>query len=373
LNKDIEWFIVLFLSSYHILLPITLFWYISQRGWPSLGMWVALVTLIFLIGMGVTAGYHRFYAHKAYKIAKPIEVILLFFGTLAAENSAMRWAHNHRMHHIYTDTDKDPYSIKKGFWYAHILCTFKKVEPIDKRIVQDLQNNRLVAFQHRYYNLLYILGNTSIIVFIGYFLNDFFGAFVFCYLLRTFLIHHSTFFVNSLAHTWGAVPYTKEVSAVDNYAVALLTLGEGYHNYHHAFASDYRNGIKWYHFDPTKWVIWTLSKLGLAKNLISFSKYTIKRRMINEDKKFLLENIKKSLHTKKMHFEKRIQEMANKVTERLDVLRKSREEYLQGKKASLAKERIYQLKKSFKSNKKLFMASWNDWKSIVKSADSGFK
>ena len=84
---------------------------------------------------------------------------------------------------------------------------------------------------------------------------------------RLALVHHCTFFINSFAHTFGTAEYDAVSSAKDNWIGALLTNGEGYHNYHHRFPSDYRNGIRWYHWDPTKWVIWTLSKVGLASEL----------------------------------------------------------------------------------------------------------
>src|SRR5206468_2641426 len=137
----------------------------------------------------------------------------------------------------------------------------------DPKVVPDLMKNRLVMFQDRFIGTWMILSNAIAFLLVGWLLNDFLGAFVISLWTRLFTLHHFTWFINSLAHTWGDKPFSQEQSAVDNYIISLLTFGEGYHNYHHTFANDYRNGIRWYHFDPTKWLIWSLHKLGLAFDL----------------------------------------------------------------------------------------------------------
>ena len=108
-------------------------------------------------------------------------------------------------------------------------------------------------------------------------------SFYVLFVLRTFAVHHSTWFINSLAHMWGSRTYARELSAVDNAFLALLTFGEGYHNYHHTFAADYRNGIRWYHYDATKWMIWVLSKMGLARGLRTVGELRIRQRLIRKD------------------------------------------------------------------------------------------
>jgi stearoyl-CoA desaturase (delta-9 desaturase) len=102
---------------------------------------------------------------------------------------------------------------------------------------------------------------------IGYFLGDALGCFLLAGVTRTVIVHHSTFLINSLCHFMGKQPYSLKDSSRDSALVAIPTLGEGYHNFHHRFQYDYRNGIRWYHFDPTKWIIKTLEALRLAKNL----------------------------------------------------------------------------------------------------------
>ena len=203
---------------------------------------------------------------------------------MSCQGSVLRWAFDHRNHHAFVDTDDDPYSIKKGFWYAHFLWLMVNPKPIEPKTVPDLMRNKMVAFQHRYYPYLMVLSNALVFLFCGWMLNDFWGAFFLVTWMRIFLLHHFTWFINSLAHTWGDKPFCQEQSAVNNFIISLLTFGEGYHNFHHTFANDYRNGIRWYHFDPTKWMIWTLAKLRLASDLKRMDAYTIKKRMVIEEK-----------------------------------------------------------------------------------------
>lgn len=142
-----------------------------------------------------------------------------------------------------------------------------KRPPMDPTKIPDLWARKWVRFQHNYYHLLTATSTIIIVIVMG-FVSGWFTSIYLC-LAWMFFFHHSMFFINSLAHTWGSKTYAKELTAVDNFLLAFLTFGEGYHNYHHAFPNDYRNGISWYHFDPTKWLIWTLEKLHLAKNLRS--------------------------------------------------------------------------------------------------------
>jgi stearoyl-CoA desaturase (delta-9 desaturase) len=218
------------------------------------------------------------------------------------------------------DTDEDPYSIKKGFWYAHILWMFEKTKPLDLKRVPDLTSNPLVMFQHRYYGLLCFGGNIVLCGLLGWLHADLLGAFVLAWWTRLLVSHHLTWFVNSLAHTWGEQTYSREQSAVDNYILAFLTVGEGYHNYHHTFAADYRNGHRWYHFDPTKWTIWTLSKLGQSWDLTRYSPYKVRRRLLQEDKKLLLEALAHRAHRRKAHLERRIHRVAESALEKLSRL-----------------------------------------------------
>lgn len=278
-----SWATIVFVSAYHLLLIVLLPYYLYYHT-PSIGILVSAFLLFVLTGLSTTAGYHRYYSHRSYKTNSFIESIILFISCMGAQGSALRWANDHRIHHAYVDTDDDPYSINKGFWYAHCLWLIPKSAPIDKKVVPDLIKNKLVMFQHHHIVTLILATNVLAVLFFGWIFNDYFGSFVFVFLLRLFCSHHTTWFINSLAHMWGDKPFSKELTAVDNYFLSILTFGEGYHNYHHTFANDYRNGIRWFHFDPTKWLIWTLNKLGLAHSLKTVDESVIKKRAESETK-----------------------------------------------------------------------------------------
>jgi stearoyl-CoA desaturase (delta-9 desaturase) len=158
-----------------------------------------------------------------------------------------------------------------------------------------------------------VFSNFIIFLLIGWLLNDYVGAFFLACWTRLFVLHHFTWFINSLAHTWGDRPFCQEQSAVNNYIIAFLTFGEGYHNFHHTFCNDYRNGIRWFHFDPTKWLIWVLSKCGLTKELKRIDSYTIKKRLVLERQQLLLERVCKLWYVKKDELEQIVRELSAKL------------------------------------------------------------
>ncbi len=233
---------------------------------------VLAVVMYLLVGMSICAGYHRLFSHRAYEASRAVEAFFAVFGALAAQNSILWWSAMHRVHHRYVDRDWDPYNIKRGFWWAHFLWIFyrndEKPDSFDN--VKDLAKNPVVMWQHRHYLKLLVVVGFGVPMFIGALLGDWLGGLLWGGFVRTVVIHHTTFFVNSLAHTLGDQTYDMNQSARDNWLVALLTLGEGYHSFHHRFPSDFRNGIMWYHWDPAKWFIrgmqwagqtWSLRKI----------------------------------------------------------------------------------------------------------------
>jgi stearoyl-CoA desaturase (delta-9 desaturase) len=145
----------------------------------------------------------------------------------------------------------------------------------------DLQRDPVVMWQHRHYLALTVAMNVALPAAIGWWYGDVVGALLLIGLLRLIVNHHFTFFINSLAHYWGSQPYTEENSARDNPVLSFLTYGEGYHNYHHIFQADYRNGVRWYQWDPTKWLIKLCEWLGLARNLKRIPDFKIQRAMLS--------------------------------------------------------------------------------------------
>jgi stearoyl-CoA desaturase (delta-9 desaturase) len=222
-------------------------------------------------GFSITIGYHRLFSHITFQASWPVRLFTLIFGAAAFENSALMWASEHRRHHKHVDHDDDPYSISKGFFYAHIgwlIFKLKADQPYDN--VPDLMKDKLVRWQHRYVQVIAVVVSFVLPAVAGALWNGWrgaLGAFLIAGVARIVVLQHCTFLINSACHVFGTQPYSTRCSARDSWLMALLTIGEGYHNYHHEFQHDYRNGVKPWNFDPTKWIIWTLSKLGLTRNL----------------------------------------------------------------------------------------------------------
>ncbi|SFD63876.1 fatty acid desaturase [Pseudoalteromonas denitrificans] len=237
--------------------------------------WWAFIACMFFAGLSITAGYHRLWAHKTYEAHPILEFIFSIGGAFALQNSALHWSSDHRIHHGQVDDPiKDPYAATNGFWYSHIgwmLRNYQGEKYGDYNNVRDLQKNKIVMWQHKHYFKLSFLVNLTIPLLLGIIFGDLIGMLLLSGLLRLVLSQHFTFFINSIAHIWGTRPYTESNTARDNGILAFFTYGEGYHNYHHIFASDYRNGIKWYQYDPTKWMIKSFSYLGLTKKLKTIS------------------------------------------------------------------------------------------------------
>jgi len=248
-----------------------------------------------LTGLGITGGYHRLWSHRAYKAAFPVELVLALWGAAAFEGSARWWCRNHRAHHRYVDTDQDPYAVHKGFWFAHAGWMILKQEgrKSGRVDISDLNENKLIMFQHRHYLPIALTFGFVLPCAIGHFaFNDLLGALVYACFGRMFFVHQATFCVNSLAHYWGEQPFSKGHTSFDSIITAFVTLGEGYHNYHHEFPHDYRNGIRWYQYDPTKWIVRSLSWFGLTWDLVRFpnneiakARVQVKQEELDEMKK----------------------------------------------------------------------------------------
>ena len=360
-------FIRTFLVTYHVLLLLLLPLFIFLRGMPPRPIIIWTIILFSLCNLGVTVGYHRLFSHKTYDAHPMVELVLLFFGTLSLQGSAVAWSSDHRIHHRHVDTHKDPYNIQEGFWHAHIGWLFIDRKP-DLSNVKDLLANKWLAFQHRHYLLLAASANIAVTLVAGFMFGDMFAAIVFIFLLRTFMSHHTTFFINSLAHTWGSKPYSREHSAVNNWIISLLTFGEGYHNYHHTFAGDYRNGVRWYQYDPSKSIIWILDKVGLAKQLKRSNKYAAQIRLIREDRKVMLEEMRLKGIAKYKAFELEMQDKYKALLESMQTLQQQHFEYKMLKKAKKEERRL--VKAKIKTQKILVKYNTRVWAMLCKKVFS---
>jgi stearoyl-CoA desaturase (Delta-9 desaturase) len=356
IRKKICWPVFLFIAGYHLFLAIALpLYFMSHTPSGSLIGWT--VALVFMSGLAITSGYHRLYSHNTYKTHPAVEAVLLFFGSLATQGSVLRWANDHRLHHAFVDTDKDPYSVKKGLLHAHILWMLFKTQEIDPKVVSDLKRSKMLVFQDKHYVFCMIAANVLAFLFVGWMVGDFLGAFIFAWWVRLFALHHTTWCINSLAHYWGTRFYSQEESAVDNYLISLLTYGEGYHNYHHTFANDYRNGIRWYHFDPAKWLIWTLHKCGLAYQLKRVNNDRIVRQLLLNHRDQILEKVKASFYHQKDLMAAKITEVCDQLSAQLARKQALIEQYRKGHKELISE--IRSVKKNIKND-------WKEWRAAVK-------
>jgi stearoyl-CoA desaturase (delta-9 desaturase) len=251
-----------------VTLTAVYFWNTHEIPWAILAF-----SLVFAgaTNLSITAGYHRLFSHKSYDAHPLMKALFLLVGSSGFQGSCLKWSSDHRRHHSKIDSENDPYNIHEGFWYAHMGWMFRK-DSVDLPIqAPDLEKDWMVKFQDKHYVWIAIATGFLFPMLIGHLCGSALAGLAIAGGLRIALTQQSTFFVNSLCHTLGRQTYSREISARDSFIVAVLTHGEGYHNFHHKFQIDYRNGIRWYHWDPTKWTIITLKWMGLASKLRQIS------------------------------------------------------------------------------------------------------
>ncbi|XP_026757907.2 acyl-CoA Delta-9 desaturase-like [Galleria mellonella] len=252
--------------------------------------WKTTLWTIFLgyvASEGVTIGAHRFYTHKSFKAKPLLKVILIIMQTLAGQNSIFIWCRDHRLHHRYSDTDADPHNSKRGFFFCHIGWLMMKKHPyvieLGKRIdMSDLQADWMVMFQKKYYYYLYVIFAIIIPVWVPvhYFGEPLFQSILTAYFTRYVSQLNGTWLVNSAAHLYGTRPYDKNLQPVESWFVSCISLGEGWHNYHHAFPWDYKAAELSMHFNQTASIIRFMEKIGLAYDLKTASPEMVRNRII---------------------------------------------------------------------------------------------
>lgn len=316
----------------------------------------ALIALFLFVisGMGITFGYHRLLSHLSFKAKWPVKLFSLIGGATAMQDSALVWSADHRRHHKHVDHEHDPYNIKKGFWHAHIgwiLFKERLYPPLDN--VKDLQADKLVMWQHRWWIEIGLLVGFAFPAYAGWLLEGSWHGLVLGLLLggmfRLTAVHHSTFFINSLCHYMGTQPYSSTHTARDSWFMALLTFGEGYHNYHHEFQHDYRNGVKAWQFDPTKWAAWTLNQIGLTSDLRRVPDEKIQLAEIRQKDKQLAEQLSNAPRPVCEKAQALFAEAGEKLHSATESWERAKNEYSKAaqKKINLTKEQLAELKIRF--------------------------
>jgi len=210
----------------------------------------------------LTAGYHRYFAHRSYRLGRIMQFVMAFGGATLAQKGPLWWAGHHRNHHLYSDTQKDIHSPKRGFWWSHmgwILCDKFKPTPTDK--IRDFASYPELVWIDRYYLVpptllgaaVFLLWGPSAL-FIGFFLS-------------TVLLYHGTFAINSLAHVFGSRRFATSDTSRNSVLLALITLGEGWHNNHHHYRSSTNQGFFWWEIDASYYVLRLLSFFGIVKDI----------------------------------------------------------------------------------------------------------
>ena len=344
-------------------------WYGFTYGYDAYE-WLWCLGLLAFCELSITAGYHRLWSHAAYKAHPALRVIFALGGACALQNDCITWASDHRRHHLHVDdNDKDPYSANRGFWYSHFEWMIRDYPAthVDFSNIKDLLKDPILVWQREHYLVLLLVMNIGLPLLLGWLHGDIWGSLLLAGFLRLTLSQHFTYLINSAAHIWGNRSYDPNQTARDNWFIALFTFGEGYHNYHHTFAWDYRNGIAWYHYDPTKWLIKTCSWLGLARDLRSCSSYRIEMTRIAVQYKQALLHCD-NLQDEGAGWKERVEAEYGKMVTTLNEWSDARHAWLNAKSQALSDEIQHDmdvLKQRYKQLKQQVHRHQNDWQLLL--------
>lgn len=256
--KRINWDTAVFMALFHIGAVAALFMF----KWQALVVAVVLWWISASFGVGMC--FHRLLTHRGYKTPKAVEYFMTFCGTLALEGGAINWVVTHRIHHAHTDAPGDPHTPRDGGWWAHMGWILRGTAQqydagIMARYAPDLVKDKVHVWLNRFYWLPLVFLGVALLG-LGGWPYLMWGVF-----FRVVFNLHATWLVNSATHMWGTRRFATRDDSTNNWWVALLTFGEGWHNNHHAHPTAARHGVAWYEIDLNWWGIRTLQSLRLAK------------------------------------------------------------------------------------------------------------
>ena len=228
--------------------------------------WSYLVWLAITYGVrmfAITAGYHRYFSHRSFTLNRLAQFLLAFLAQTSTQMGVLWWAAHHRTHHRYSDTDEDIHSpVRRSLWWSHMGWLLDgESRRYDSRIMQDFERFPELRLLNKYHRVPAILFGVAVFAVGGY------PVFLWGFVVSTVLLWHGTFTINSLSHVWGSQPYETRDQSRNNLFLALITLGEGWHNNHHQFMYSARQGLRWWEIDMTYYVLRILSLFGIVREL----------------------------------------------------------------------------------------------------------
>jgi stearoyl-CoA desaturase (delta-9 desaturase) len=212
---------------------------------------------------GVTAGYHRYFSHRTYRLHRVPQFLMACLAQTSLQKGVLWWSAHHRMHHRYSDTAEDPHSpARQGFWWSHIGWIVSQTShAYDKRAIQDFEKLPELRLLNKHHRIPGILFGAALFAIGG------FPVFMWGFVVSTVVLWHGTFSINSLAHVWGSRRFETRDDSRNNFFLAFITLGEGWHNNHHHYMSSARQGLRWWEIDVTYYVLKAFSVFGIVRDL----------------------------------------------------------------------------------------------------------
>jgi stearoyl-CoA desaturase (delta-9 desaturase) len=234
--------------------------------------------LYFLRMFAITAVYHRYFAHRAYKTSRILQLLLAVLGTTATQKGPLWWGSTHRVHHRYSDTERDVHSpLRRGFWWSHAgWWLSREHEEIRWDLVPDFAGYPELRWLERWH----VVGPLGLMALLGLFGG--FDAFLWGYVVSTCFLLHGTFTINSLAHVFGSRRYATTDTSRNNFLLALITMGEGWHNNHHHYMNSANQGFFWWEIDMSFYILKGMEKLGLVWDLRGVPEHIKRKNLLAE-------------------------------------------------------------------------------------------
>ncbi|KAK3928748.1 Acyl-CoA desaturase [Frankliniella fusca] len=277
-QQPLVWFNITLLGVYHAVALAT-----ALSGVLMVRTWCWAYFYAHFAGFGVTGGVHRLWSHRSYKARRPLRYFLALCFSTAGQNTILNWVRDHRVHHKFTETDADPHNAKRGFFFAHVGWLMMRKHPEvyrqgSKVDLSDVEKDPVVQWHTRNFTWLKIVFCWLIPIIIPiYFWNERWWASVLSCVVRLVYTVNMSWLVNSAAHLYGTHPYDKRINPTENALVSFLSLGEGWHNYHHIFPWDYKAAEHKYHINMTSWLLDQFARIGWAYDLKTASPELVSR------------------------------------------------------------------------------------------------